>query len=61
MPEEYLTADPFAAMLTEAEKYLGYPMLGRGQPVHVLDCSGFVSWVLNHSGWDMGRLGFRAL
>jgi len=46
-----------AAMLTEAEKYLGYPYVwGGSSPSTSFDCSGYVSWVVNHSGWDFGRL-----
>ena len=62
VPEEYLSDERFAAMLTEAEKYLGYPYVwGGASPSTSFDCSGFVSWVLNHSGWDVGRLGAQGL
>ena len=51
-----------AAMLEEAEKYLGYPYVwGGSSPSTSFDCSGFVSWVINHSGWDVGRLGAQGL
>ena len=58
VPEEYLNDETFAAILGEAEKYLGYPYVwGGSSPATSFDCSGFVSWVINHSGWDVGRLG----
>jgi murein DD-endopeptidase MepM/ murein hydrolase activator NlpD len=48
----------FDAMIAEAEKYLGYPYVwGGASPSTSFDCSGFVSWVINHSGWNYGRLG----
>ncbi len=63
VPEEYLTADPtFAAMLTEAEKYLGYPYVwGGSSPATSFDCSGYLSYVLNQCGWNVGRLGAQGL
>ena len=52
----------FAAMMAEAEKYVGYPYVwGGSSPSTSFDCSGFVSWVINHSGWDVGRLGAQGL
>ena len=51
-------------MIKEAEKYLGYPYVwGGSSPETSFDCSGFVSWVINHSnnGWDVGRLGANGL
>ena len=43
--------------MDEAEKYLGFPYVwGGSSPSTSFDCSGFVSWVINHSGWDVGRL-----
>ena len=49
-------------MIAEAEKCLGIPYVwGGAVPSTGFDCSGFVSWVLNHSGWSMGRLGAQAL
>jgi cell wall-associated NlpC family hydrolase len=57
IPPEALTDTKFAAMIREAEKYLGYPYVwGGSSPSTSFDCSGFVSWVVNHSGWNMGRL-----
>ena len=62
VPGEYLDDETFAAILTEAEKYLGYPYVwGGNSPATSFDCSGFVSWVINHSGWNVGRLGAQGL
>jgi len=62
IPPEYLTDETFAAIITEAEKYLGFPYVWGGYcPATSFDCSGFVSWVLNHSGWNVGRLGVQGL
>ena len=60
VPGEYLDDETFAAMLSEAEKYLGYPYVwGGSSPATSFDCSGFVSWVINHSGWNVGAWGPR--
>ena len=60
IPPEALDDEVFAAIIKEAEKYLGYPYVwGGSSPSTSFDCSGFVSWVINHSGWDVGRLGRR--
>ena len=57
VPPEALEDEQFAAMLKEAEKYLGFPYIwGGSSPATSFDCSGFVSWVINHSGWNVGRL-----
>ena len=62
VPEAYLADATFAAILAEAEKYIGYPYVWGGYaPSTSFDCSGFVSWVINHSGWDVGRLGAQGL
>ena len=62
VPGEYLDDETFAAMLSAAEKYLGYPYVwGGSSPATSFDCSGFVSWVVNHSGWNVGRLGAQGL
>ncbi len=64
IPGEALTDEKFRRMITEAEKYLGYPYVwGGSNPSTSFDCSGFVSWVINHSGngWNVGRLGARGL
>ncbi|SFG75865.1 C40 family peptidase [Oribacterium sp. WCC10] len=58
VPPEALTDTKFARMINEAEKYLGYPYVwGGSSPSTSFDCSGFVSWVINHSGngWNVGR------
>ena len=64
IPGEALTDEKFRRMITEAEKYLGYPYVwGGSSPSTSFDCSGFVSWVINHSGngWSVGRLGAKGL
>ena len=62
-PDEYhpageaLSDQSFAAMIAEGEKYLGRAYVwGGSNPTSGFDCSGFVSWVVNHCGWNMGRL-----
>ena len=62
IPLEALDDEVFSAIIKEAEKYLGYPYVwGGSSPSTSFDCSGFVSWVINHSGWDVGRLGAQGL
>ena len=62
IPPEALDDEVFAAIIKETEKYLGYPYVwGGSSPSTSFDCSGFVSWVINHSGWDVGRLGAQGL
>ena len=62
VPGEYLDDKTFAAMLAEAQKYIGYPYVwGGSSPATSFDCSGYVSWVINHSGWIVGRLGAQGL
>lgn len=57
IPGDALSDPEFAAMIAEAQKYLGYPYVwGGSSPSTSFDCSGFVSWVVNHSGWSLGRL-----
>ena len=58
VPAEALADEQFAAMITEAEKYLNYPYVwGGSSPSTSFDCSGFICWVLNHCGvgWNVGR------
>ena len=58
IPGGALTDEKFRKMITEAEKYLGYPYVwGGSSPSTSFDCSGFVSWVINHcgNGWNVGR------
>ena len=64
IPAEALEDEQFAAMIEEAEKYLGFPYVwGGSSPSTSFDCSGFVSWVINNCGvgWDVGRLGAEGL
>ena len=64
IPGEALTDERFRRMITEAEKYLGMPYVwGGSSPSTSFDCSGFVSWVINHcgNGWNVGRLGAMGL
>ena len=62
IPEAYLDDETFAAILEEAEKYIGYPYVWGGyKPSTSFDCSGFVSYVYNQCGWDFGRLGAQGL
>ena len=62
VPEAYLEDKTFAAILAEAEKYIGYPYVWGGyKPSTSFDCSGFVSYVYNQCGWDFGRLGAQGL
>ena len=61
-PGEPVTDETYAVMLEEAQKYLGFPYVwGGSSPSTSFDCSGFVSWVINHSGWNVGRLGAQGL
>lgn len=57
IPADTIPSDRVAAMLQEAQKYLGYPYVwGGSSPATSFDCSGYVCWVVNHSGWNIGRL-----
>ena len=62
IPGEALSDTRFAAMITEAEKFLGYPYVwGGSSPSTSFDCSGFVCWVVNHSGWNLDRTSAQGL
>ena len=62
IPEVYLADETFAAIIAEAEKYIGYPYIWGGyKPSTSFDCSGFVSYVYNQCGWNFGRLGAQGL
>lgn len=64
IPPEALADEQFAAIIKEAEKYLGYPYIwGGSTPDTSFDCSGFVSYVYNNCGlhWSFGRLGAEGL
>ena len=62
IPSDALSDTRFAAMIAEAEKYLGYPYVwGGSSPSTSFDCSGFVCWVVNHSGWSLGRTSAQGL
>ncbi len=64
IPPSALEDEVFAAMITEAEKYLGMPYVwGGSKPSTSFDCSGFVSWVINNCGigWNVGRLSAQGL
>ncbi len=53
-----MTDDEYQRLIAEAEKYLGYKYVwGGSSPSTSFDCSGFVSWVINHCGcgWSVGR------
>ena len=62
IPEAYLADETFAAIVKEAEKYIGFPYVwGGSSPSTSFDCSGFVSYVYNQCGWSFGRLGAQGL
>ena len=64
IPDELLLSDGnFAALMMEADKYIGFPYVyGASNPHEGFDCSGFVSWVFIHSGvYNTGRRGATGL
>jgi len=62
IPPDALSDPIFAAMIAEAEKYLGFPYVwGGSHPSTSFDCSGYVSWVINNTFWNVGRLGAKGL
>ena len=56
VPAEALTDEEFAAIYKEAQKYVGTPYVwGGSSPETGFDCSGYVCWVYNQNGYDVGR------
>ena len=56
VPAEALTDSEFAAIYEEAKKYVGTPYVwGGSTPETGFDCSGYVCWVYNQNGYDVGR------
>ena len=56
VPAEALTDSEFAAIYKEAQKYVGTPYVwGGSTPETGFDCSGYVCWVYNQNGYDVGR------
>lgn len=63
IPASALADETFAALITEAEKYIGYPYVwGGSNPSTSFDCSGFVCWSMSASGvWNVGRTSAQGL
>ena len=56
VPAEALTDSEFAAIYKEAQKYVGTPYVwGGSTPETGFDCSGYVCWVYNQNGYNVGR------
>ena len=56
VPAEALTDEEFAAIYKEAQKYVDTPYVwGGSTPETGFDCSGYVCWVYNQNGYDVGR------
>ena len=56
VPAEALTNSEFAAIYKEAQKYVGTPYVwGGSTPETGFDCSGYVCWVYNQNGYNVGR------
>ena len=56
VPAEALTDEEFSKIYAEAKKYVGTPYVwGGSSPDTGFDCSGYVCWVYNQNGYNVGR------